>query len=387
MFKKALGVALLFSMLCSLAACGAAGQQDAEARDVSENSSYESVEGTQIKMITENTEVVITLNDSRAAADLAAMLPLEMTLIERNRFAKGMTLPEHGSMAIFKGILQCRKHTRWGKASVDIDYYNKIKEQNSMKRLTAILLSALLVLSLAACGNSDRNTVENTPAETEVTTPITEFNGSSTEESAVEPTDDETENAETSDTAEAGSGNILIAYFSVMETDGVDTVAGASRVAVNGEVLGNNEYIAQLIQRETGGDLFAIETVQDYPTTHDPLLEFAYNEKADNARPELAAQIENPDSYDVIFLGYPNWNADLPMPLYTFLEEYDFSGKTIIPFTTHGGSGFSRTIQTISELQPDATVISDGLSISRNSVSGAEGDVVNWVNGLNLTTE
>lgn len=95
MFKKALGVALLFSMLCSLAACGAAGQQDAGARDVSENSSYESVEGTQIKMITENTEVVITLNDSRAAADLAAMLPLEMTLIERNRFAKGMTLPEH----------------------------------------------------------------------------------------------------------------------------------------------------------------------------------------------------------------------------------------------------------------------------------------------------
>ncbi len=256
-----------------------------------------------------------------------------------------------------------------------------------MKRLTAILLSVLLVLSLAACGNSDRNTVENTPAETEVTTPITESNGSSTEESAVEPTDDETENAETSDTAEAGSGNILIAYFSVMETDGVDTVAGASRVAVNGEVLGNNEYIAQLIQRETGGDLFAIETVQDYPTTHDPLLEFAYNEKADNARPELAAQIENPDSYDVIFLGYPNWNADLPMSLYTFLEEYDFSGKTIIPFTTHDGSGFSRTIQTISELQPDATVISDGLSISRNSVSGAEGDVVNWVNGLNLTTE
>ncbi|MDO4338768.1 MAG: flavodoxin [Eubacteriales bacterium] len=166
----------------------------------------------------------------------------------------------------------------------------------------------------------------------------------------VEPIDDETENPEITDTAEAGSGNILIAYFSVMETDGVDTVAGASRVAVAGEVLGNNQYIAQIIQRETGGDLFSIETVQEYPTTHDPLLEFAYNEKADNARPELATQIENSDSYDVIFLGYPSWNADLPMPLYTFLEEYDFSGKTIIPFTTHGGSGFSRTVQTISEL-------------------------------------
>lgn len=95
MFKKALRVGLLFLMLCSLAACEAAGQRDTGTPDVSENSGYESVEGTQIKMITENTEIVITLNDSRAAADLVAMLPLEMTLIERNGFAKGMTLPEH----------------------------------------------------------------------------------------------------------------------------------------------------------------------------------------------------------------------------------------------------------------------------------------------------
>lgn len=256
-----------------------------------------------------------------------------------------------------------------------------------MKKLTAILLSALLVLSLAACGNNNQNAAEDTSTGTETVALTTEPDDSNTEENPVESANDETENTETSDIAEAGNGNILIAYFSVMETDGVDTVSGASRVAVNGEVLGNNEYIAQIIQRETGGELFAIETVQDYPTTHDPLLEFAYNEKADNARPELATQIENLDSYDVIFLGYPNWNADLPMPLYTFLEEYDFSGKTIVPFTTHGGSGFSRTIQTISELQPNATVISDGLSISRNSVSGAESDVVDWVNGLNLTAE
>lgn len=75
------------------------------------------------------------------------------------------------------------------------------------------------------------------------------------------------------------------------------------------------------------------------------------------------------------------------MPLYTFLEEYDFGGKTIIPFVTHGGSSFSGTIRTISELQPDATVISEGLSISRNSVADAERDVIDWVNGLNLVTE
>ena len=240
-----------------------------------------------------------------------------------------------------------------------------------MKKLTTLLLSALLVFSLTACGNAGQGNQANTSAEAEADTPAEVEIPAETK-------------PDTSVTETEGS-NILIAYFSVMETDGVDTMASASRVAVDGEVLGNNEYVARIIQRETGGELFAIETVQEYPTTHDPLLEFAYNEKADNARPELAAQIENFDSYDVVFLGYPNWNADLPMPLYTFLEEYDFSGKTIIPFTTHGGSGFSRTIQTISELQPNATVISDGLSISRNQVLEAENDVSAWINGLNLS--
>ena len=251
-----------------------------------------------------------------------------------------------------------------------------------MKKMTAILLSALMVLSLAACGNSNQESETTEPEEAQNQTQAAEIDGSSEE-----GTEDNTERGPETDTAQANGSNILIAYFSVMETDGVDTVAGASRVAVDGETLGNNQYIAQIIQRETGGDLFSIETVQNYPTTHDPLLDFAYEEKAENARPELSAQIENPDDYNIIFLGYPNWNADLPMPLYTFLEEYDFSGKTIIPFTTHGGSGFSRTIQTISEMQPDATVISDGLFISRNSVPDAESDVVDWVNGLSLTTD
>lgn len=181
---------------------------------------------------------------------------------------------------------------------------------------------------------------------------------------------------------DTGGGNVLIAYFSVPETDGVDTVSGASRVAVDGEVLGNNEYIARMIQENVGGDLFPIETVQEYPGTHDALLEFAYNEMQEDARPELATQIENFDSYDTVFLGYPNWNADLPMPLYTFLESYDFSGKTIIPFTTHGGSGFSGTIRTIESLQPDADVIEDGLSISRRNVPDAQQEVADWTAGL-----
>lgn len=74
----------------------------------------------------------------------------------------------------------------------------------------------------------------------------------------------------------------------------------------------------------------------------------------------------------------------MPMPLYTFLEEYDFSGKTIIPFTAHGGSGFSDTVSTISELQPSAEVSSEGLSISRNAVADAEDEISSWASGLGL---
>lgn len=244
-----------------------------------------------------------------------------------------------------------------------------------MKKMTAIICSSILILSLAACSSNGHQPSDTTP-------PASPSKEVSNEPSSAPTTDVEGE-SQTESPALSGD-NILIAYFSVMETDGVDTVAGASCVAVNGEVFGNNQYIAELIQQEVGGELFSIETVQDYPKTHEPLLEFAYNEKLESARPELKTQIENLDGYDVIFLGFPNWNADLPMPLYTFLEEYDFSGKTIIPFTTHGGSGFSRTIQTISELQPDATVVTDGLSISRNSVASVQNDVVTWVNGLGL---
>lgn len=231
-----------------------------------------------------------------------------------------------------------------------------------MKKFAAITLWITMVFSLAACNSTEQQRENSSPSSLTQT----------------EPSDNTSENGATI------SGNILIAYFSVPETDGVDTVAGASRVVVDGEILGNNQYIAHLIQQEVGGDLFRIETVQEYPGSHDPLLEFAYNERADDARPELATQIDDPGSYDVVFLGYPNWNADLPMPLYTFLEEYDFSGKTIIPFTAHGGSGFSRTIQTIQELQRGATVVEDGFSISRNNVPDARAEISDWLAGLNI---
>lgn len=182
--------------------------------------------------------------------------------------------------------------------------------------------------------------------------------------------------------------NILIAYFSVPEdidTDGIDANAGASIVVKDEDILGNMQYMALTIQEAVGGDLFRIETKNTYPLDHEPLVEQASEEQDENARPELATHIENPDQYDTIFLGYPNWWGDMPQPLFTFLEEYDFSGKTIIPFNSHGGSGFSNTIEEIRELQPDATVSEEGLSISRNDVADSADKVKEWAESFNLS--
>ena len=248
-----------------------------------------------------------------------------------------------------------------------------------MKKRLIFLLGSVMALTLTACGSKQQATsvgvIERTQqAET------TEKTSAEEASDDMEMTQNESGSTE-SDLKMSGS-NILIAYFTVPETDGVDTVAGASRVVTGNDVMGNTQFVATEIQKDLGGDLFAIQTVQDYPGTHEALLDFAYDEKSRNARPELASHIENLDNYDYIFVGYPNWNADLPMPLYTFFDEYDFSGKTIIPFVTHGGSGFSSTVRTIEELEPNATVIESGLSLSRNNIANAQADIEAWADSL-----
>ena len=179
--------------------------------------------------------------------------------------------------------------------------------------------------------------------------------------------------------------NILIAYFSVPEnvdTDGIDANSGASIVVKNKDVLGNMQYMAMTIQEAIGGELFRIETTEEYPLEHETLVNQAKEEQNEDVRPELATYIENVEQYDIIFLGYPNWWGDMPQPLYTFLEEYDFSGKTIIPFNSHGGSGFSNTIEEIKKLQPNASVRDDGLCISRNDVADSEQEITDWAKGF-----
>lgn len=133
---------------------------------------------------------------------------------------------------------------------------------------------------------------------------------------------------------------------------------------------------------DAGGDLFSIRTSVVYPADGGELIDYAAQEQEENARPELTTHIENLDGYDTIFIGYPNWWADLPMAVYSFFDEYDFSGKTIIPFNVHNGSRFSRTIQTIQELEPDATVVEDGFTVSEQTVAEAAEGVAAWLEGL-----
>ena len=158
----------------------------------------------------------------------------------------------------------------------------------------------------------------------------------------------------------------------------MDASSGASRLVVNGKVTGSTQYIASIISEATGSDLFEIKTVHTYPGSHKALIDAAKKEIDSNARPKLATHIRNLNDYNVIFVGFPNWWYDMPMPLYSFFDEYDFGGKTIIPFCTHGGSRFSDAIKTIRKLEPKASV-SDGYSISRDRVDDSKENILKWL--------
>lgn len=179
-------------------------------------------------------------------------------------------------------------------------------------------------------------------------------------------------------------GKILVTYFTVPETDAVDASSGASRVIVNGKLYGNTEYVASVIAEITGGEIFAIKTVKEYPGTHRELVDEAKKEAEAEKRPELATHIKNLEDYDVVFVGYPNWWYDMPMPLYTFFEKYDFSGKILIPFCTHGGSRFSQSVETIADMEKNARVLR-GPSVSRGSVAESRKSLLKWLEDQELT--
>lgn len=276
-----------------------------------------------------------------------------------------------------------------GAAGCRAYYPNYIVGDDYMKRLTALMLSAVLVFSLAACSNtqqsSDSNSAsseessqaaESTPAQTAETESLPEDNMNASDAEAAST---ETENEES---------NILIAYFTYGENaelpNDVDASATASIQIFNGEVTGNTGVMAHMIAEASGGELFSIRTAEPYPDNYNDTIDVGENEKNNGIHPELSTHIENLDQYDTVFVGFPNWWYGMPMVMYSFFDEYDFSGKTVIPFCTSGGSAFSDAIEEIKDMEPDADVL-DGLHIGGSSVTDAESRVNEWVAELGLS--
>ena len=228
------------------------------------------------------------------------------------------------------------------------------------KKMLLIGIFAVMAVGLGACGNSDSLSGSDADAalqnreETVSAAPKDESSAgnesSTSNESSIEKKD------------EASESNVLIAYFSWS---------------------GNTRQLAGMIQELTGGELFEIEPETPYTSDINALSGISLQEQRDDVRPALKSTVEDMDQYDVIFIGFPNWWNNMPMPVFTFLEEYDFSGKTVIPFTTYGNGGWGRSIRSIQETLSESDVL-DGLAVQEHELKDALTEVAEWVQGLGL---
>ena len=285
------------------------------------------------------------------------------------------------------------------------------------KRLLPLsILLVSLLLGLCACGNgngaaaggqdssapletvTDSQEPENVEKEEETTENVVTdqaVQGSTEQESAV--ADNEAaaagteaaavETAADADTAaaedsSAPGSNALAVYFSrVGNTDfpaDVDADSSASiRVDENG-LMGNAGQIAAWIAEEAGCETMEILTEDAYPVNYDETVNQAKQEQNAGFRPVLKADEKAVEDYDTIYLVFPNWWGDLPMPVFSFLESHDLSGKTVNVFVTHEGSRFSGTVETIRELEPGAEVL-EGLAVQGASVTDEEQNIRQWV--------
>ena len=172
----------------------------------------------------------------------------------------------------------------------------------------------------------------------------------------------------------------------------VSTSSAAERTQTSGKMLiayfswsGNTQGVAQEIQRQTGADIFEIMPIPAYSDDYNTVLMEAQRDQHDQARPAIANLPQSIDEYDVILLGYPNWWASIPMPIATFLESYDFTGKTILPFCSHGGGRFGQSLTAIAKLAPQV-IIAPGLSVHYSGGSSLTGDVRNWLESQGIQT-
>ena len=267
------------------------------------------------------------------------------------------------------------------------------------------MLLVVLLLGLSACGSSspaagqdsqvpqetaaDAQETESLDQEEEETAEETEETGApeqavqgSTEMESAVAENDATAAAASEAESPAPKGNALAIYFSrVGNTDfpeGIDADSSASiRVDENG-LMGNAGQIAAWIAEEAGCETMEILTEDAYPADYNETVNQAKQEQNDGFRPLLKADEKAVEDYDTIYLVFPNWWGDLPMPVYSFLEAHDLTGKTVNVFVTHEGSRFSNTVGTIAELEPGAEV-REGLAIQGGSVSDEEQNIRQWV--------
>ena len=219
-----------------------------------------------------------------------------------------------------------------------------------MKKVMTLMITLALLFTMAACSNQNASQSEDPSSSApQSSEPTSESSQAPFETPSSEPED--------------SAAKALVVYFSWS---------------------GNTESVANEIVAQTGADEFEITPATPYTDDYDALLDIAQEEKQNDARPAISGSIENLDQYDVVYVGFPNWWGDMPMILYSFFDAYDLSGKTVAPFVTSGGSGFSGSINTMKTLEPDAT-IADGLSLGSSQAANPGSAVTEWLSGLGLS--
>lgn len=248
-----------------------------------------------------------------------------------------------------------------------------------MKRI-CILAAAILSVSISLCGcgkvkdNSENETkIFSEPIVSQISYEDILSDSSSVQYEPSSESDSAPESPEQS--------KILIAYFTWAENaemnSDIDATASASV-----SLPGNAGQMAAWIHGEIGGDLFSIKVNGQYSADYDECLDRAAEENAQNARPALKNKVEKFEEYDIIFIGYPNWWYTAPMAVFTFLEEYDFSGKRVVLFCSHGTGGLASSVNDIFDALPDSTIESNVIGVYRDDVSESRDTVKKWLNEI-----
>ena len=225
-----------------------------------------------------------------------------------------------------------------------------------------------LVLGLAACGS--KNDGEGI---SQGTVPESSMQTVRDESSADEDADGTEASSDTQESAQMEPGE-----SSPEETEG----AGAKALVVYFSATGNTKAVAETLAELQGADIYEIVPEQPYTDEdlnyNDRTTRATAEQNAPNVRPDISGNITDFEQYEVVYVGFPIWWASIPMPIASFLEEYDFTGKTIIPFCSHGGGRFGQSLTAIAKLAPDARM-GEGLSVHYSGGNSLPDDVAEWL--------